>query len=238
MSRLTKRERKGKHLLNWACLLLAILVLLISFQPSAQAAALKRGASGADVITLQKKLKNWGYYNGVVDGVFGSGTESAVRYFQQKNGLTVDGVVGEATAKALGMQLSGGGGSSASSKSSGTTASGDTYLLAQCIYGEGRGESYKGQVAIAAVILNRVDNSSFPNSISGVIYQPGAFDAVSDGQINLSPDDTAIRAARDAMNGYDPTNGCIYYYNPSTATNKWIRSRPIIVTIGRHVFCR
>jgi len=238
MSRLTKREQTGKHLLAWACLLLAILVLLIAFQPSAQAAALKRGASGDDVITLQKKLKSWGYYDGVVDGDFGSKTESAVKYFQRKNGLTPDGVVGEATAKALGMQLSGGGGGGGSKESSGTTASGDTYLLAQCIHGEGRGESYKGQVAIAAVILNRVDNSNFPNSISGVIYQPGAFDAVSDGQINLTPNDTALRAAKDAMNGYDPTNGCIYYYNPDTATNKWIRSRPIIVTIGRHVFCR
>lgn len=236
MSRLTRRERAGKHLLGWACLLLSLLVLLIALQPSAQAAALRRGSSGDDVITLQKKLKSWGYYDGAVDGVFGSRTEAAVKYFQSKNGLTADGVVGEATARALGMRLSGG--ASSSSQSSGTTASGDTYLLAQCIYGEGRGESYKGQVAIAAVILNRTRNSSFPNSIAGVIYQPGAFDAVSDGQIHLNPDDTALRAARDAMNGYDPTNGCIYYYNPNTATNRWIRSRPIIVTIGRHVFCR
>jgi len=230
---MTKREQTGKHLLAWACLLLALLVLLIIFQPSAQAASLRRGSTGDDVITLQKKLKNWGYYGGSVDGIFGSRTEAAVEYFQRKNGLTVDGIVGPVTARALGMQLTGG-----TTSSSKTTASGDTYLLAQCVYAESRDEPYKGQVAVAAVVLNRVDSSSFPNSIAGVIYQPGAFSAVDDGQINLSPDDTAIKAARDALNGYDPTNGCLYYYNPSKATNQWIRSRPIITTIGRHVFCK
>lgn len=236
---MTRRERHGKHALRYFCLLLATLALLVALMSSAQAASLKKGASGDDVITLQKKLKNWGYYSGPIDGIFGSKTEEAVQYFQRKNGLTADGVVGQATLKALGMQLSGdsSGGSSGSSSSQ-STASGDVNLLARCVYGEARGESYKGQVAVAAVILNRVESSSFPNSIAGVIYQPGAFSVVNDGQINLSPDATAIKAAKDAMNGYDPTNGCIYYYNPDKTSNQWIRSRPIITRIGRHVFCK
>ncbi len=215
------------------CLFLTVFVLLVSLSPVASAASLRRGDSGSEVTTLQKKLRNWGYYSGAVDGIFGSGTEQAVMYFQRKNGLTPDGVVGAATAKALGMSLSGSSGSSSSGSSSG-----NVYLLAKCIYGEARGESYKGQVAVGAVILNRVNSSSFPNSIAGVIYQPGAFSVVSDGQINLSPNETAIKAAKDAMNGYDPTGGCIYYYNPAKTSNSWIRSRPIITTIGSHVFCK
>ena len=154
-----------------------------------------------------------------------------MQYFQRKNGLTADGIVGKATADKLGIRLS----------SSGTTAnqngSGDLYLLARCIYGEARGEPYTGKVAVGAVILNRVKSSSFPNSVSGVIYQKGAFDAVSDGQINLGTNDECLRAAQDALNGWDPTYGCIYYYNPKTATSKWILSRKIVVTIGAHVFC-
>lgn len=221
------------------CLLLAVFVLLVAVSSTAGAAALRRGDRGDQVITLQKKLRSWGYYSGTVDGIFGGQTEEAVKYFQRKNGLSADGVVGEATARALGMRLSGGSGSGSSSGASGTSsASGDVYLLARCIYGEARGESYKGQVAVGAVILNRVDSASFPNSIAGVIYQPGAFSVVSDGQINLSPDNTAIKAARDAMNGWDPTSGCIYYYNPAKTSNQWIRSRPIVTTIGSHVFCR
>ena len=160
-------------------------------------------------------------------------------YFQRKNGLTADGVVGEQTAKALGISLSGGSsGGSGGSSSSTSSGSGDVYLLARCIYGEARGETYKGQVAVGAVILNRVRSSSFPNSIAGVIYQPGAFSVVSDGQINLSPNNTAVKAAKDAMNGWDPTSGCLYYYNPAKTSNRWIRSRPIVTTIGEHVFCK
>ena len=208
-------------------------VLLVVLLPlAADAAALKKGSRGDEVTTLQRKLKQWGYYDGAVDGIFGSGTQKAVQYFQRKNGLTADGVVGAKTAAALGMTLSGSGSSS-------TTDSSDrsVRLLAACIYGESRGEPYKGQVAVGAVILNRVKSSKFPNSIAGVIYQPGAFDAVSDGQIDLGPNEAALRAARDAMNGYDPTYGCLYYYNPATTTNKWMLSKPVAVTIGHHVFC-
>lgn len=213
----------------------AVLVLLLAalLPLAADAAALKKGSRGDEVVTLQKKLKQWGYYDGAVDGVFGSATQKAVQFFQRKNGLTADGVVGTKTAAALGMSLSGSGSSAGGDGSSDR----NVRLLAACIYGESRGEPYKGQVAVGAVILNRVKSSKFPNSIAGVIYQPGAFDAVSDGQINLGANDSALRAARDAMNGYDPTYGCLYYYNPANTTNKWMLSKPVAVVIGRHAFC-
>lgn len=196
------------------------------------AAVLKVGSSGQKVRTLQTKLNNWGYNAGTVDGIFGSNTLAAVKRFQANNGLTVDGIVGAKTAAALGMTLSG------SSSSNSSYSSSDLYLLAKCIYAEARGEPYIGQVAVGAVVLNRVESSSFPNTIAGVIYQPYAFTAVSDGQINLEPNDTAYKAARDALNGWDPTNGCIYYYNPSTATSAWIWSRPIMLSIGIHNFAK
>ncbi len=192
----------------------------------------KYGSRGDEVRQIQEKLKRWGYYNGNVDGIFGSQTLEAVKYFQRKNGLTVDGIAGPATLKAMGIFNSSNSSSGSSSNSS------DLNLLARLIYGEARGEPYAGQVAVGAVVLNRVKNSSFPNTISGVIYQSGAFDVVKDGQINLSPDSTAKKAAQDALNGWDPTYGAIYYFNPSTATNKWIWSRPMTVTIGRHRFCK
>lgn len=179
--------------------------------------------------TVQTKLKRWGYYTGKVDGIYGNLTRKAVRYFQQKNGLTVDGIVGPKTAAALGMSI--GGGSDDSS-----TSNNDLYLLAKCVHAEARGESYVGQVAVAAVILNRVKSPQFPNTIAGVIYQPWAFTAVNDGQINLEPNQTAYNAARDALNGWDPTYGALFYYNPATATNKWIWSKKTTVTIGKHVF--
>ena len=180
--------------------------------------------------TIQTKLKRWGYYTGNVDGIYGPLTTAAVKYFQRKNGLTVDGIVGPKTAAALGMTLS------SSSSSSSSISSSDLNLLARCVYAEARGESYVGQVAIAAVVLNRVESASFPNTIAGVIYQPYAFTAVNDGQINLTPDSTAYKAAQDALNGWDPTYGAIYYYNPATATSSWIWSRKTTVTIGNHVF--
>ena len=186
-----------------------------------EAAVLRQGSTGGEVKEVQRRLKNWGYYSGAVDGIFGSGTRKAVIYFQQKNGLTADGIVGKATYKALGMNdsynaLNGGSGSS-SGGTNGYTSS-DVYLMAKAIYAEGSGERYTGQVAIGAVIMNRVKSPDFPNTIAGVIYQKGAFTAVADGQINLEPNDTAYRAARDAMNGWDPTYGCLYYYNPATAS--------------------
>ena len=219
------------------CIMLA-LVLLVScvalflISTTADAAVIKQGSSGETVRKIQTKLKNWGYYTGSVDGIFGSKTLAAVKYFQRKNGLVVDGIVGTKTAAAMGISLS----SSSGGTGSGTTSNSNLYLLACCIYGEARGESYTGKVAIAAVVLNRVKSSSFPNTISGVIYQPGAFTAVSDGQINLGTNDECIRAAQDALNGWDPTYGCIYYYNPETATSKWIFSRQTVITIGKHVF--
>ncbi|HZK45896.1 MAG TPA: spore cortex-lytic enzyme [Clostridia bacterium] len=206
-------------------------MLCLSISGAAMAATLRVGSSGEEVKTLQTKLKRWGYYTGSIDGVFGSGTKKAVIAFQKKNGLTPDGIVGPATLKALGMQSSSG-----SSASSGSNTNGNLYLLARLVYGEARGEPYKGQVAVAAVVLNRVKSSKFPNSVSGVIYQSGAFSVVSDGQINLTPDETAIKAARDAMNGYDPTNGCLYYYNPAKTTNKWMLSKPVLLRIGNHAF--
>lgn len=180
------------------------------------------------VKTYQQKLKSWGYYTGAVDGVKGAKTVSAVKSFQRKNGLTADGIVGNATAKAMGISVSAGTNSSYTNN--------DTYLLAKAVYSEARGEPYVGQVAIAAVILNRVKSSAFPNTVAGVIYQPWAFTAVHDGQFELEPNATAYQAARDALNGWDPTYGSIYYYNPRTATNTWIRSRKVTTTIGKHVF--
>ncbi len=208
---------------------------------AAPAAVLRQGSSGGEVKEVQRRLKNWGYYTGAVDGIFGAGTKKAVIRFQQKNGLTADGIVGKATYKALGMNdsynaLSGGSNSSGGSGGVNGYTSSDVYLMAKAIYAEGRGESYTGQVAIGAVIMNRVKSPQFPNTIAGVIYQKGAFTAVDDGQINLEPNDTAYRAARDAMNGWDPTYGCLYYYNPAVATSSWIFSRQTVTVIGKHVF--
>ena len=221
-----------------------IIILLISsifvsynvfFRNNESYALSKYGSRGEEVRTIQTKLKRWGYYNGNVDGIYGSQTLEAVKKFQRKNGLTVDGIAGTKTSQAMGIFNSSG---NTSSNSSSSTNSNDLNLLSRLVYGEARGEPYSGQVAVAAVVLNRVKNSSFPNTISGVIYQKGAFDVVSDGQINLTPNDTAKKAAQDALNGWDPTNGAIYYFNPSTATNKWIWSRPMTVTIGKHRFCK
>ncbi len=203
------------------------------------AAVLRQGSKGGEVKEVQRRLKEWGYYNGNVDGVFGAGTRSAVIAFQKKNGLTADGVVGKATYRALGMNdsynsLAG----STATQTGGMNgfSSSEVYLLARTIYAEGRGEPYTGQVAIGAVVLNRVRDSAFPNTISGVVYQRHAFTAVSDGQINLTPNETAMKAARDAINGWDPTGGALYYYNPAVATSAWIFDRQTVTVIGKHVF--
>ena len=198
-------------------------------------------SNSADIKLVQTKLKKWGYYSGAVDGIYGSKTKSAVLLFQKRNGLVVDGIVGNKTLAAMGISTKSlsSGSSSSSSSSSGSVngySSSDVALLARLIYAEARGETYKGQVAVGAVVLNRVKNPSFPNTISGVIYQPYAFTCVQDGQINYTPNQTAYNAARDAMNGWDPSYGCLYYYNPKIATSGWIFSRPTVVTIGNHVF--
>ena len=220
-------------------LLIIILILLTSWvnffiiQKNNTVDALsKYGSQGQEVRQIQEKLKRWGYYTGSVDGIYGSRTVAAVKSFQKKNGLTVDGIAGTKTLAAMGITSSNGNSSTSTSNSS------NVNLLAHLIYGEARGESYIGQVAVGAVIMNRVKSSSFPNTIAGVIYQRGAFDAVSDGQINMNPDSTAKKAAQDAINGWDPSYGAIYYFNPATATNKWIWSRPVTVTIGKHRFCK
>lgn len=202
-----------------------LIITMVQASPYAEA-AYRRGSSGSTVTKIQEKLKNWGYYNGTVDGVFGSRTEKAVISFQKKNGLTADGVVGSSTLSALGLE-----------DSSASTASNDVALLARLISAEARGEPYSGQVAVGAVVLNRIEHPSFPNTMSGVIYQSGAFTCMVDGQFDEPVADSAYKAARDAMNGWDPSGGAIYYFNPNTATSSWIWSRPLIVTIGKHRFC-
>ena len=191
----------------------------------------KYGSRGEEVKQIQTKLKRWGYYNGNVDGIYGSQTLAAVKWFQSKNGLTVDGIAGPKTLAAMGIF-------SSSSSNTISNANSDLNLLSRLVYAEARGEPYTGQVAVASVVLNRVKNSSFPNSVAGVIYQSGAFSVVNDGQINLTPNATAKKAAQDAIDGWDPSYGAIYYFNPKTATNKWIWSRPVTVTIGNHRFCK
>lgn len=190
----------------------------------------KMGSRGDEVRRIQQKLKSMGYYTGSVDGIYGSQTQNAVRKFQRDNGLTVDGIAGPKTLSYLGI--------SSGSSGSGQYNSNDVYLLAKVIAAEARGESYVGQVAVGAVVLNRVEHSSFPDSIAGVVYQPGAFSCVNDSNWSVAPTAESQKAARDAINGWDPSGGAIYYYNPAKTSNQWIRSRPVIVTIGSHLFCK
>ena len=231
-----KNKKKIGILLTIAVLLFVGYNLIVR---NAQVEALsKYGSRGDEVRTIQTKLKRWGYYSGNIDGIYGSATLAAVKKFQKKNGLAVDGIAGTKTLQAMGIFSSSSSNSSSSNSSNNTVNSSNLNLLSRVIYGEARGEPYTGQVAVAAVVLNRVRSSSFPNTVSGVVYQSGAFDCVSDGQINMSPNDTARKAAQDALNGWDPSYGAIYYFNPSTATNKWIWSRPMTITIGKHRFCK
>lgn len=222
--------------LSLAFLLLSVALVCAFLQEDetqvADAVVLKQGSKGDLVKAVQTKLIKWGYLTGRADGIFGAKTKTAVIRFQRKNGLTADGVIGTRTAQALGISLS-----SNTSSSSQTTSSTNLNLLARVVYGEARGEPYTGQVAVAAVVLNRVKSSSFPNTVAGVVYQSGAFDCVSDGQINLTPNQSAYNAARDALNGWDPTYGCLFYYNPRTATSKWMLSRTVKLNIGNHAFC-
>ena len=224
-------ETSKKRLLFSLALVFALNIALILLAQSAQAASYRQGSTGEAVRTIQEKLVRWGYFDGPVDGIFGPKTETAVRAFQKKNGLAVDGICGPATLEALGMPSSGGSGGGSSALDN------DVALLAKVISAEARGEPYSGQVAVGAVILNRVGHPSFPNTIAGVVYQPGAFTCMVDGQIHQPVAESAVRAARDALNGSDPSGGAIYYFNPDTATSGWIWSRPLIKVIGSHRVC-
>ena len=228
-------QKRSKRLCLALAMLLLVSMALAALAPAVEAASYKKGSSGAVVTQIQTKLKSWGYYTGTVDGVYGSGTERAVRAFQQKNGLTVDGKAGDQTLAAMG--LSAGSGNSGNSGGSGGASGSQVDLLARLISAEARGEPYSGQVAVGAVVLNRIKHPSFPNTLSGVIYQSGAFTCITDGQFNQPVAESAYRAARDALNGVDPSGGAIYYFNPSTATSSWIWSRPLITVIGKHRFC-
>ena len=198
------------------------------------------GSRGSDVSLLQRRLRQWGYYKGGVDGIYGAQTASAVKFFQRRHGLRVDGVVGPQTWGALGLGGGGGGGTqTAQAKGGGTrgiTNNNELHLLARLIHAEARAEPYIGQVAVGAVMLNRVASPDFPNTVAGVIYQALAFESVANGQFNLPPTDENYRAARDAINGWDPTYGCEFFWNPSKPVSKWIWSRKIVVKYGNHVF--
>lgn len=230
-------KRQKKRLCALLCTILLLNTLVLGFAQSALAASYRQGDSGSAVTTIQAKLKRWGYFDGPVDGVYGSKTTKAVRSFQQKNGLTADGVAGPATLKALGMEQTSQNSGSSQTGSSGGNASGDVALLAKVISAEARGEPYDGQVAVGAVILNRIAHPSFPNTLAGVVYEPGAFTCMVDGQIDQPIASSAYQAARDALNGADPSGGAIYYFNPVTATSAWIWSRPLLTVIGKHRFC-
>ncbi len=232
----TKKDKRTKKKLLFQILAIVLVNVLvisaIAYTYAESTQALSRiGSRGQEVRQIQQKLRELGLYSGSVDGVYGTATQKAVRQFQKNCGITVDGVAGPKTLLYLGL-------GSGSSSSAGGYSSSDVYLLAKIIAAEARGESYTGQVAVGAVVLNRVRHASFPDSISGVVYQAGAFSAVRDSNWSVSPDATAQKAARDAINGWDPTGGAIYYYNPAKTSNRWIRTRPVITTIGKHVFCK
>lgn len=205
--------------------------LLYEQQEQASYALSKYGSTGSEVRQIQQKLRSLGYYGGSVDGIYGTQTQNAVRSFQRSVGITVDGIAGPQTLLYMGL----GGGSSSGGSS---LSSSDVQLIARVISAEARGESYTGQVAVGAVILNRVAHPSFPDSVSGVVYQSGAFSCVYDSNWYASVTDTAKRAAQDAINGWDPTGGAIYYYNPAKTSSQWMRSRPVTTVIGNHVFCK
>ena len=250
----TKKEMRSKKQVLWqivAIILVNVLVITaIAYTYGESAQTLSQlGSRGQEVRQIQSKLRELGLYSGSIDGIYGTATQKAVRQFQKNCGLTVDGIAGRKTLLYLGDIIGSGynefksearclGLGSGGSSSAGGYSSSDVYLLARIIGAEARGESYVGQVAVGAVVLNRVRHSSFPDSIAGVVYQSGAFSAVRDSNWNVPPNDTAKKAARDAINGWDPTGGAIYYYNPAKTSNQWIRTRPVVTTIGRHVFCK
>lgn len=204
-----------------------VAVLIIAISSGFVSALSKVGSRSSEVRQIQTVLKQKGYYSGNVDGIFGTGTKNAVIAFQKDNGLVADGIAGTKTLTALGIKSGMGG-----------TSSSDYELLARIISAEARGEIYMGQVAVGAVIMNRIEHPSFPDTLSGVVYQKGAFSCLYDGQFNQPVAESAYLAASDVLNGLDPSGGAIYYYNPKTATSKWIFSREVITTIGNHRFCK
>ena len=239
---LIRTKLKNKYVVISVIFTVLVVVFLVFFYNTQDIKADKRllyvGSRNNDVIILQRKLRAWGYYDGIIDGIYGSDTWNAVRDFQRRNGLRVDGIVGPQTWAALGYEFR-----DSYSRSRTTAASGGTVnrndnvaLIARLIHAEARAEPYTGQVAVGAVLLNRVESSSFPNSISGVIYQPLAFESVANGQFNLPPTNENIRAARAALNGWDPTYGATFFWNPSKPVNDWIWSRRTVRTIGNHIF--
>ena len=213
--------RKYKISFCVICLMVVLSIFTISYFGLSRKSVWAYDSS--HIYSAQERLKELGYYDGPVNGVYDDATVVAIKNFQRDRGIYVSGAVGGVTANALGIYMS-------------EQDSNDLYLLAKCIHAEARGESYVGKVAVGAVILNRVASPDFPDTIYGVIYQPWAFTAVHDGQINLEPEAASYQAATDALNGWDPTYGCLYYYNPSTASSSWIFSRQTVVTIGKHVF--
>ncbi|HWI63509.1 MAG TPA: spore cortex-lytic enzyme [Symbiobacteriaceae bacterium] len=225
----------GKRVLAWLLVLILVMTAL-PWTASAQQPTLRWGSRGASVRLAQRKLKAWGYYKGGLDGVYGRRMYGAVISFQRKNGLRADGVVGPGTWAALGERgtAAGGGGG----RGRGASRTDDQELLARVISAEAKGEPYEGQVAVGAVILNRVRDSRFPNTLAGVVYQTHAFESVSNGAVYIPATASSRRAARDALNGWDPTNGCVFFWNPAKAVSKWIWSRPIVKRIGGHVFAR
>ena len=232
------------------CLLFLLIILSIylgfntiinPYRNAVSAITFKYGSKGDYIYVIQDKLKRWGYYKGSIDGVYGYNTYLAVKVFQQKNGLKADGIAGDSTLVSLGIFIPGANTTNTYAtvtSSRTTTADENVNLLARLINGESRGEPYEGQVAVGAVVLNRTRDSRFPKTIAGVIYQPGAFTATVDGQINANIEQASINAARDALNGWDPSGGAIYYFNPAKTTSAWIWSRPLIKIIGKHRFCR
>lgn len=216
---------------------LIMTVFIVPYKNAVEAVTYKYGSRGGPVVEIQTRLKRWGYYNGSIDGVYGYGTYTAVKAFQRKNGLTVDGVAGNQTLAALGFNIGAAAPTNTASRVS-TTNNNDVMLLARLINGEARGEPYEGQVAVGAVILNRTRDPRFPSTIAGVVYQPGAFTAIVDGQVHAEMQQSSINAARDALNGWDPSGGAVFYFNPAKTTNQWIWSRPLIKIIGKHRFCR
>lgn len=242
---------KRKIAILIVCSILVMVGLFLWESSSLEAQArqtLYWGTQSNDVNALQQRLKQWGYYDGPVNGYYGQQTFDAVKSFQRKNGLTADGVVGPSTWGALGYNTTQ---KVATPKNTpvqapksnsggvkGITNNNDLHLLARLVHAEAQGEPYTGQVAVAAVMLNRVHSPEFPNSISGVIYQPLAFESVANGEINKDPAEENYRAARDALNGYDPTQGCVFFWNPSKPVSKWIWSRQRILDIGNHTFAK